>query len=615
MNLRRNHKEGRRMRRTIATALFLALSANFLQKEGPVSAAEENAAIPIGVDVDTEASTDTISMSFDGALLKDVLLLFSQQSGLNFIASQEVESRKVTVYFENVTPKDALQAIVSANGLSYSRPPGSDIFIVSPITQRPAAELVTKVIRLKYMRLSSSPLDIGGQVTISDLGQSSASSGDSSGSSSSSSSSSSGGGSASAPRSGGPSSDRGADKIVQKLLSPQGKVTMDLTTNSLIITDTKEAIAAIEKVLEEVDVPPSQVILEVYIMEVSKTLLNNVGIEWGGANGALGSLRGGARTTLFPLRQLGGEVDRVTGEITGDVGSADGALVTAGTDNTPSTLQYGMIDASAFSATLHFIQNDNKTKILARPRVLTQNNEAAAIKLVTNAATARTTVTTQTSGTSEEVERSEIGVTMRMTPQINADDTISLFVEPAVSTVQASQFVAEAADPTTRLVRTMARVKNDQTLVIGGLIDGQGEFRRRKVPFFGDLPLVGKAFHYDADNDFDREMLVFITPHIVRGPTSLGTGSATARGEDVAVRRMLDQFMDREMDSMSSAFQSFEKTKKTFFTREEELVRDAERRYSNPLVEKQMTQALDALSPKVVDRQISQTLDSLSSKK
>ncbi len=101
----------------------------------------------------------------------------------------------------------------------------------------------------------------------------------------------------------------------------------------------------------------------------------------------------------------------------------------------------------------------------------------------------------------------------------------------------------------------------------------------------------------------------------MRGSTSLGNPSATAKGEDVAVRRMLDQFMDNEMNALSGSFQGFEDTKRQFFTREESLVRDSEQKYSNPVVEKQMAQALDSLSPQVVDRQISQTLDSMSTKK
>ena len=155
----------------IARRLFLLfLCWNFITPLA-VFGAEET---PENLKINLDDSGDTISMSFDGALLKDVLLLFSQQSGLNFIASTDVESKKVTVYFENVSPQDALDSIVTANGLAYSKKPGSEIYIVTSASKAGSSEpLITKVIRLKYMRLSDSPLDVGGAVTIQNLKESS----------------------------------------------------------------------------------------------------------------------------------------------------------------------------------------------------------------------------------------------------------------------------------------------------------------------------------------------------------------------------------------------------------------------------------------------------------
>ena len=95
----------------------------------------------------------------------------------------------------------------------------------------------------------------------------------------------------------------------------------------------------------------------------------------------------------------------------------------------------------------------------------------------------------------------------------------------------------------------------------------------------------------------------------------MGTRSATAKGQDLPLKRMLNEFMDEEMDNLSGDFHSFEKTKNSFFTTDQDLIRDSERRLSNPLVDKQMTQALDALSPQLVDAQINQSLDRIGSKK
>lgn len=553
------------------------------------------------------SSTDTISMSFDGALLKDVLLLFSQQSGLNFVASQEAESKKVTVYFENVSPKDALDSIISANGLSYTKKPGSDIYIVAAAAKSQPAVLVTKVIQLKFMRLSNSPLDVGGQVTINDLTKSSAPS----------SSDSGGGGSSS-----GGGSDKGADRIVQRLLTPAGKITTDTHTNSLIITDTPDNLKQIEKVLDELDVPPSQVVLEVHIMEVSKNMASDIGISWGGNNGAILSLSGGARTTSFPFNTgdlLGGKKHLVGGQFIGDLvaDSTEGTVGVDSGDPTPAQTLYGLVNAQNLAATLHYIETDSKTKVLARPRVLTQNNEAATIKLVTNAAIGSNTVTTgegAAASTTEEAERSDIGVAMRLTPQINQDDTILLFLEPAISTFDNSTVIENTADVTTRLVRTMARIKDNQTLVIGGLITGQGNESVTKVPILGDLPWIGRAFRYNGDNNADRELLIFVTPHIVRGSSSLGSRSATAQGEDTSVKRVLSEFMEKEMDSFTRDFEASQAKQDNFFTQDQEFIRASERKSVNPAVEQQMTHALDSLSPQIVDQKIGQAMDALSAK-
>lgn len=568
-------------------SLFLCWS---LAVPAPIFAAEDDAEdVRFSLE---DTSSDTISMSFDGALLKDVLLLFSQQSGLNFIASSDVESRKVTVYFENVSPQDALDSIVSANGLTYSKRPGSDIYMVTPANRATTTELTTKVIKLKYMRLSSSPLDVGGATTISNLSQSATISSDTTTTTTSTATT---------------STEKGVDRMVTRLLSSQGRLTQDIPTNSLIITDTADSIAAIEKVLAEVDVPPSQVILEVHIMEIEKSLASDIGLEWGGTDGALGTLSGGMRTQQLPFSLFSRQPQQYVSP--DDFTDAEAVPMA-------SRMSLGTIDATNFAATLHYIQTDSKTKILARPRVLTQNNEAAEIRLVTNQTIGTiTTNETSTSGQTTTAERSDVGVTMRMTPQINDDGSVLLFVEPAVSTAASSAEFTGFSDVTTRSVRTMARIKNNETLVIGGLINGTDRTSHQKMPLLGDIPALGKLFRYDIAAGQDRELVVFVTPHIVYGASSLGKRSATAVGEDLQLKRMLADFKDREMDEFAGNFQDFKTNEQSFFTTDQQFIRDTEKRLSNPVMDKQMTQALDALSPQLIDSQMTQALDTFNTKK
>ncbi len=516
----------------------------------------------------------SISMDFEGAPLSQVLRVFSQLSGLNFVASDEVKSKTISVYFDQVPVQDALESLIRANGLRYEQKEGSKIFLVYPLES--AAALETKIFALKYARISSSPLDIGGQSVIDDLKTKDTSGNTSSGTTSSTTSSST-------PATGGSTSKnlsaaKGVDKLVSSLLSPSGKMTVDLATNSLIVTDTAEKLKEIEKVLVDIDVAPTQVMIEVYLLEVKKTLLSDLGVEWGGTDGELARFTAGSRTTAFPFSETLFNASKG---------------VRASTEGT-STLSLGTLSATSFKAILHFLISDTQTKILSRPRLLTLNNEAASIKLVTDTAIANQTQTTSSSSgigtsTTNTAERSEIGISLRMTPQINADQTVGLFVEPSVSTVAASTFFPSTfLDPTTRSVRTMARLKNHETLMIGGLLDKNRSMSKKKIPFLGDLPLVGHAFDYDNGDDQESELIIFITPHIVGGYETLNADT------DLAVRRMLDSFEDFAVDPALETMDQIAEHNAPLDNEQKKQVQDRVKKLVTSAEETKMTQTLDS---------------------
>lgn len=565
----------------------------FAEDEAETAAAAVSVPAPPAID-------DTITMSFDGASLKDVLLLFSQKTGMNFVASSDVEQRKITVYFENVSPKEALDAIMTTNDLTYTRKPGSSIYMVYARRGNEAEELVTKVFKLKYARLSSSPLDIGGQQTVRDMRTMA----------SASTSSSSSGGSDSGSSSSG-SSARGIDLTLRSFLSSQGRMATDISTNSIIVTDTQDNIERIQKMLVDLDVPQAQVILEVHVMETQKGLISDQGIQWGGANGTLLSYTPGSRTSPFPYKENFTQAVEITA-------GEDGGPVTLLQNQDPLTQQmsFGLLDASNFRSVLHFITTDSDTKILARPRVLTQNNEAAIIRLVANTAISESQSLTSGQGalsnSTTEAERAETGVTLRLTPQINPDNSVMLFVEPSVTTVNPSTILDDTFDPTTRVVRTMARVQDNQTLVIGGLIESNELGTKRKIPYLGDLPGVGRLFSYNSNSNGDRELLILITPHIVHGLNSLTQSGVTARGKDVLATKMIDSFSDKEADIHMSAFepeqQRVDAIGNAKARRERNAANEASRRASDPSVDRQMGMALDAFSPQLLDDEISKAL-------
>jgi type II secretory pathway component GspD/PulD (secretin) len=498
-----------------------------------------------------------------------VLKILSKQSGYSFVANAELQERRLSVYFENVPMKEALDSLIKANNLRYEQSPGSKVIVFFSSDATVAeVKLETRVFRLKFMRLSTSAIDIGGKTVREDLSKTIQMGG-------------TGGASSGSMSAAGKDEDRGVDKMIAKLLSKLGTLTIDLPTNSLVVTDTKEKIKDIADVIERLDVAPDQVLLEVHLVEVRNTKQTLTGVSWGGTDGQLATFTGGSRTTGFPFTERLFNVNKG---------------VKADTPGT-SALTLGTLSATNFTATLRLITNDINTKILARPRVLTMNNEAANIRLITNTAIANTqTVSSSASlstATTNTAERSETGIALKMTPQINDDDTVGLYVEPSITTVAASAFFPGTfLDPTTRSVKTLARVKNHETLVIGGLIDQNKESTIRKIPFLGDLPLIGNAFRNTDADDTERELIIFITPHIYRGNELFENKGPYER--DLAVKRILDQFMESEISSVTTPIEDTVELRAPVFRQDKKLIAASAKRAKMPELQKQMTNALDS---------------------
>lgn len=516
-----------------------------------------------------------ISMDFENALLKDVLKVFSQLSRLNFVASSDIEQRRTTVYFDNVPVQDALNALMTANNLRFEQRAGTSVFIVYSAAAT-APTLETRIIKLKYTRLTGSPVDTASAA----IGGFSA--GTSTGTSTGTATTASTG--ASAGGGGGVTGGRTIDKIVQGMLTKDGKLSIDFPSNSMIVTDLPENIAKIEEIMAALDKPAPQVVIEVYFMEVNKSDTKDIGLEWGGTNGQFLTLTGGSAQSAFPFNIQPLENRQVDDANTG----------------VNKALTLGTLSATSFRAILHAITTLGNTRILAQPRLLTMNNEAAEIKLMTDTAIASVTTTSTSEGintTTQNADREELGISLIVTPQINLEDgTVLLYANPSVSTASASAFFPTTfLDPTTREVRTVARVKNHQTLVIGGLLDNNDDRAYRKVPFLGDLPLVGHAFKYTDTSSRDRELIIFITPHIVEGYQSVGADSATAAfgGRDAALDRVMDAFQEEKLGRLADRFDAVEDEKTGLLRREQELLRQSARSAMTPTVERQMTKAME----------------------
>lgn len=419
-----------------------------------------------------------ISMDFKNTSLKDVLKMFSIQSGLNFVASQDTQDKMITLYLDNVTAEDALKKILSANKLTYELEPESNIFVVkalpeaAPAPEEVVVETVTRIYRLKYARVSTTtPAGFGTAAT--------------------------------APGAGGlsvtPRAVTGIDKLIPQLLSKYGSYGTDERTNSLIIKDIPSQFPVIEETIAKLDVPTRQVMLEAELLEVSISDLKRAGIEWGGSKGEMFIMTGSKRATAFPFSEnIFSSAARATG--------SDGAITK------------GSYDFSQLVSTLRMFISQGNARFLARPRVLVLDNESAVIKISENTAVGITSTSVSQTGTViSTAERMETGISLKVTPQINEDDFVTMFIEPSVTRPVASEFFpTQFVDPQVRGVSSIVRVKDDETVIIGGLLRTDYSKANRKVPVLGDIPVIGAPFKDTNKSERETELVIFITPRIIK---------------------------------------------------------------------------------------------------
>ncbi len=416
-----------------------------------------------------------ISMDFQDASLVNVLKIFSQQTRFNLVTSEEVANKLVTVYLDQVPVEQALEQILRANNLTYELQPGTDIYVVKPL-EKPEVALITRVYPLKYANVTSAKI----RTTLSISSDAS-----SSGSASSSSS--------------GADTATGIKAAVAAILTKNGKIIEDPRTNSLIITDIASNFAQIEQTIARLDVEVAQVLIEVEMLEISKETSDKIGIKVGDTPL---TFNGGTRSVLYPWNQ--------------------NQLLRKGYfEFSDDQYTVGTVDASGLAAALQFLRTQTDTKNLARPRILTLNHETAQIRISTNEAIG---VTTQTSSaqniatSSVAAERVGTGVFLTVTPQANLDTgEITMAIVPKVIIARTGSTFSNTTfrDPEERGSQSILRVKDGETIVLGGLLRSDTSKTVTKIPILGDLPFIGGPFRHKDQTIKDRELIIFITPHII----------------------------------------------------------------------------------------------------
>jgi len=479
----------------------------------------------------SSGAEELISMDFRDAQLNDVLKIFSQQAKLNFIADESVRNRQVTLYLDKVTIQDALDTLLTANGLVYIKPEGSNIFVVKE-SSADEVMLETRVYHLRYSQVSGewTELDLGEKESTEETDSSE-----------------------------GDTGFEGIDVILESLLSPSGSIAVDLRTNSLIITEEPHRFERIERTIALLDVPTPQVMIESKMIEATLDKDDRMGINWTMQVTAAGAAR--PTTAPFDRKHFGGSwypspnVTSSTSAGSTSGGSSSSAEFAPGEPfpyAEATDFTFGTLDFTQFQAVLEMLDTKSDTKIIANPRIAVMNNEQATILVGTiipipiyerNAETGTIEIT----GYDEE----RVGTSLDVVPIINDDKFVTVELHPEVSAIiDYTGPNDERPITSTREATTKVKVRSGETIVIGGLVKDTVINNDNKVPFLGDIPILGRLFSYKSKAIDKTDLLVFITPHIVKDTEDLSAKklAITDAEGDFELKDALIYPMIREQD-------------------------------------------------------------------
>ena len=446
-----------------------------------------------------------VSMNLKNAELIDVLRLMAMQSGMNLIANDEI-SGKVTLTLKDVSVGSALDAMLKVNGYDWFIQ--ENLIVVKPIDDDIVGGLVTKQFKLEYAdaysmgtALSNVLTEKGKYQVFSPVANTSyfgssmlgGTAGGTTGGMTSSM-----GGLSSSPLGGSTSNNMmgsqggmtgasGAMTGSQGMQGMQGMQSM-MTADYILVTDVYSNFDHIESIIKQLDVKVRQINISVKFIETKLNANERLGIDW--------SLRA---------------------EMIGPVPEPNATIVDFENFKLFDTNSLSLYSFTlpAFESVLEMLASDGETRLIQEPQITTKDNTVATFKV----GTTYPTVVTQTTQISQTIsyEDKEINIILKVQPRINKDQYISMDI---TTTVQALVgFTGPNNDQpiiSDRGSTTHVSVEDQKTLMMGGLIFDQAIENHKKVPFISSIPLLGKLFTHATYTTEQRELLIFITPSIIR---------------------------------------------------------------------------------------------------
>ncbi|MFW5451007.1 MAG: type IV pilus secretin PilQ [Methylophagaceae bacterium] len=419
---------------------------------------------------------EKLSLNFQNIEVRAVLQLLADFTGLNLVTSDTVTGN-VTLRLKNVPWDQALDIILKTKGLAERR--SGNVMLVAPaaeIAAREAQELAAQKQLVELEPLYSEVVEINfakatdlAVILDSDSG-----------------------------------SGTGVD--TSGFLSERGSVTVDNRTNSLLLRDTADQLVQIRKLIEQLDIPVRQVLIESRIVIANNDFTKELGVRFGASGQVLG---GSDITNKATSGTLNGTTQLLNGETLEQVDRLNVDLPVTNPAGSIALALAKLPLGAVLELELSAMQAEGKGEIISSPRVVTSNQQQATIEQGTEIPYQEASSSGSTS-----VSFKEAVLKLDVTPQITPDDHIIMDLE--VNKDEVGQIFAGVPSIDTRAIKTQVLVDNGETVVLGGIYEQKKLTGSTRVPFFGDLPYVGFLFKTTNNEDTKRELLVFVTPKIIK---------------------------------------------------------------------------------------------------
>lgn len=431
-----------------------------------------------------------LSVEFQDLPVRVVLDALAKFTEMNIVASDAVQGN-ITLRLTNVPWDQALDIVLKSKNLGKRL--NDNVIIVAPaleLAEQEAKELEAqrKVTTFEPLRTEYIRLNYAQAQAVFDLFEKVGSN-----------------------RTRGINRDDSYNRDEAGLLSDRGSVVVDVRTNTLIVKDTAKSIENIRAMIEKIDIPVQQVMIEARIVNASEGFSKELGVRWGVLSQNRNMFTGGSYKTLGEAQNIRSEL-ATTGKSSGKIShGTDSLSVNLGAISpTASRIAFTLLNISdsLLDVELSAMQADNRGEVISAPKVITANQQTARIS---SGVQVPYQVATASGATS--VEFREAALVLEATPNITPEGKVGLKLDIRNGIAQGVGTAALRIDEDQ--LQTNVVVDDGQTVVLGGVFRNTRSTSADKVPFFGDLPYVGRMFKRDVRSDTKQELLIFVTPKIV----------------------------------------------------------------------------------------------------